>query len=404
MLEKIKAAAAVTSLVVLAGCGGGGGSDSSTNTPTPSGNDGTVTVASVSGPLDPLQDQVSTGVFDPLSTSVKDTPLESVVQCADQVVNQDVLDIADSVLVSLQAAATGGSLQPDPQAVAESLRAMVANMAQLLQALAADGTTCLSTTLSADQLADLASVLDGTPLAPLGDQLAPVLQQIIATIGGSGPVDGDLQLSTLATLVAQLNNALQFALAQIPAEAYDAPIVGGTLTTLSTALNDTTNLLYAVLTYDAATTNTALQTLLNNTVGNLLTNVVPLTTLEEQAGQPGALSGPILTATTQLAAAIGGAVGTILDPTFNQVLDGALAPVLDPIENEILPTIIGPIIDAIGGLGQGGDPTGPLSGTPLAPITNLLTSVLGTIGLGGGNTGSCPFANLPLLSNLCGLI
>ncbi|TJY59296.1 hypothetical protein E4T66_12910 [Sinimarinibacterium sp. CAU 1509] len=409
MRKSLVLTASLAGLVFLAGCGGGGGSSSPTDTtpPTPTAASGTVAV-SKSGPLDPLQTQLSANVFGPLASALGDTPLENVVNCADAIVAQDVIDIADTVLVSLQAAGAGAP-NPDPQALVDSLRSVVTDLVQMIQGLAGTGSACLSNVVSAEQIAGVLSQLDGTPLAPLSTQLGPVLARIVAMVGGSGPVDQDLQLSTIASLVNQLNVALQLALAQIPSTAYDAPVVGGALTTVSDALNDTSALLNAVLGYDSAATNLALQNLLNNTLGNLLTQVVPLETLEEQAGQPGAISTPLLANIAQLSALVGATVSSALDPVFTQLLDGALAPVLDPIENQVLPAILGPIFDAIGGMGANPDTSGPLAGTPLAAVTNLITGVLdgllgGAVGGGsGGGTGECLLMNVPILSILCGV-
>ncbi|MEW6167624.1 MAG: hypothetical protein AB1651_07995 [Pseudomonadota bacterium] len=399
MLKKCVYAAAVGGLVFLTGCSGGGGSDSPEG-PAPGGGD-EVVVQRVEGPLDPVQDQVSAGIFTPLSATLADTPLESVVQCIDSAVTYDTLDIADTVLVSLQAALRSGGgtpLDPDPEALAASLRALVADMARTLQALAGNTVACATGTFSLDELTG-ANPLAGSPLAALGTQLMPVFEQIIAQVGGSGAAPDDLQLTTVAALIAQLNLALQSALAQIPQEAYDAPIVGAALTTLSSTLNDTSALLGAALAYDAAGTGAALQTLLGNTLVGLLTEVVPVHMLEDQAGQPGVISGPIEDAIAQFTATLGANLGQVLDPVMSQLLAGALEPVLDPIENLILPTLLGALADALAA-GSGGDSTGPLAGTPLAPVVNLVTDVLSSL-LGGIGDSTCRFAGLPLLSRLC---
>jgi hypothetical protein len=212
----------------------------------------------------------------------------------------------------------------------------------------------------------------------------------------------------------QLNTALQAALAQIPAQAYEAPVVGGALSTISTALNDTQALLNSALNYNAAGTSSALQTLLDHLLVNVTTQIIPLASLEEQAGQPGVISSQIAQASSQLATLIAGTVGRVLSPAFDTLLNGALSPILDPIENQVLPAILGPLTAALSG-GASGGTGGALGGTVLAPVVNLVQQVLGALtgGLGGGTgtggtgtgtgTGAnCPFANFPLLSILCG--
>lgn len=404
IIRQCLTAAALSSLVFLAGCGGGSDAPATTTPPQPQ----SVDVARTAGPLDPVQDRVSESVLTPLGDAVVGTPLEGVIRCVDETVTYNVLDIADTVLVQLQATLQSGGgvpLSPDPQALAGSLTSLAANLTQLIESLAGQQGGCVGGAIALDRINPDSNPLAGTPLAPLGSALGPVLGQIVAVLNGSGSGGQDLQLSTVANLVAQLNLALQSALAQIPQDAYAAPVVGGALTTLSTALNDTSSLLSAVLAYDSAATRVQLQNILDNTLVNLLTEVLPVRAIEDQAGQPGLISDRIEDGAAQLAALLGSTVGTALGPVLDDVLAGALDPLLDPIENELLPALLGPLSDALaGGLGGGLGGGGPLAGTALAPVVNLVSGVLGTL-LGSANLGGtqCPFATLPLLSALCGL-
>lgn len=412
-IKLILSAAALSSLTFLAACGGGGGGSDSTDTPTnPSIGGGTV-----AGPLDPVQSQLSSSVITPLADSVSGTPLKSVLVCADTIVNQNVLDIVDTVLAPLQAAAANPSAI-NQAALTDAMNSLVVNLSTLLQGLAGQAATCSADgSLSLDQLQQVLTALNGTPLAPLSTQLGPVLQQIATQLSagsGGGTGGSDLQLASAAALVAQLNTALQSALAQIPAEAYEAPVVGGTLSTISTALNDTQALLNSALNYNAAGTSSALQSLLDHLLVNVTTQIVPLASIEDQAGQPGVISSQIAQASNQLATLVASTIGQVLSPAFDSLLNGALSPILDPIENQVLPAILGPLTAALSG-GTSGGTGGALGGTALAPVVNLLQQVLGTLtgGLGGstgtGGTGtgtgsgsSCPFASYPLLSILCG--
>jgi hypothetical protein len=391
--------AAVLGLTLLTACGGGGGGSDSSSDPAPSST--TITGVKVAGPLDPVQSQLSTSVLDPLASAVTGTPLESVVQCSDAIVNGSALDIADTILVALQAAAANPG-SADPAALADSLRLMVVNLTQLLQGLAGQTGACATNTLSLAQLQAALHALDGTPLAPLATQLEPVLAQIISTIGTGSGSGTTPSLATLASLAAQLNTAMQAAIAQIPASAYSAPIVGGALSAVTTALTDISTLLTAAANMNSAAASSALQALVTHAVTQLLTQVVPLSTLESQSGETGALSAQIAAAAAQLKTLLGGSVGTAPGSTaFGNSLLTALAPALTPIQT-LLPTILGPIMDALAGGTASGGTGGALAGTLLAPVVNIVSTVLGSLAGLGNSAGSCAFASIPLLSILCG--
>jgi hypothetical protein len=410
MIQKSPIAAIIGAGLLLSACGGGGSSSGSgtppqaTPPPTGSGSD-SIVVARVAGPLDPVQDQVSGGVFGPLSEAAAGTPLEAVIQCADETVTYNVLDLGDSVLAQLQATLLSGggtALNPDPSAMTAALGSLAANMTQLLESLAGLGEGCTANLLALDRIASGTNPLAGTPLEPLGAALTPVLGQIATAVNNANNSDQDLQLTTIATAISQLNLALQNGLAQVPAEAYEAPVAGAALTTLSTALNDTTALLEAVLAYDGAATGAGVQVLLENTLVNLLTGVVPVRDFEAQAGQPGLISSQIEAGAAQLSALLGQTVGTVTTPVLSNTLAGALDPLLDPIENELLPTLLGPLGEALAGTGTGS------ASNPLAPVLGIVETVIGTLvgGIGGGDpvpVEDCPFAGLPLLSVLCGI-
>ncbi|WP_348819786.1 hypothetical protein [Fontimonas sp. SYSU GA230001] len=403
-MKKSLIAGALGSLVFLSACSSGRSDEA--NSVTQRG-DGRVSAQSVSGPLDPVQGQLSDGVFIPLAAALSGTPLEGVVLCADQLVANDVLDIADGVLAQLQAAASGGGAQPDPAAVAASLQSLVVDLTGLLSALGGTGDGCLTRSLTLAQISAGGNPLAGTPLEPLGTALAPVLAQVAGALDATEGSGEDLQLTTVAALYSQINTALQSGLSQIPAPARSAPVVGGILTTLSTAFTDTNRLLGATLAYNASGTQMELGNTLYNTLVNVTTQVVPVAFIEQQAGQPGLISSQLRAAAAQFSAALASALGQVTTPVLSDVLAGAAEPVLDPIENQVLPAILGPIIDALasGGVGSGGS---PLSGTPLdAVVGTLITTLTGLLGGGGlGGLplgGSCPLASVPLLSVLCGL-
>lgn len=406
-LKSLCTASALSSLLLLAACGGGAGAGDPTE-PAPAST-AIVGSKALAGPLDPVQSQLTSSVIDPLSSSVSGTVLESVLACGNTIVNGDILDMADTVLAALQnSAANPGAA--DPAALTGSLRATVIDLTQMLESLAGHTVDCAQDWLAIERLNNLIANLEKTPLKPLAVALQPVLSRIIDTIGANADAP-PVQLATIAQLVAQLNSAMQSGMAKLPAGVYATPIVGGTLTTVSTSLGDLSALLGAATTYNAAATGVAVQNLLDHTLTNLLTVVVPLQSLEGQAGQMGVVSSQITGAAHQLSALVGSTVGHVLTPVFNSQLLATLNPVLAPVENLLLPTILGPITDALaGGTAQGGT-GGALAGSVLAPVVNIVSGVLGaltggsTAGTDGGTgaaASSCVFAKIPLLAVLCG--
>lgn len=413
MIKHVFHAAALGGLVFLTGCGGGGGGSSDSGTPSGIAIPKTVVGAKVAGPLDTVQTQLTDGVFDPLQSAVDGTVLGAVVQCTDQLVNQDVIDIADTLLVALQQQAANPA-GADPQALAGSLRALVVDLSQLLGSMAGEKVDCAVDILDVDRLQNLIAALEGTPLAPLAPLLQPVVTQIIEVVGADGT--SPASLAQIRDLIANLSTALQQGIAQLPEGALDSPIVGGALTTLATAIGDTQALLDAALRRDNAATSAALQALVEHTLSNLLTRVVPLQAIEENGGQPGLLSDRIKDAVENLTTVIGNTTGHVIDPTFDALLSGALGPVLQPVIDTVLPAVLGPITDALDQLTGGEGNTGPLAGTVLAPVVNLVETVLGDLlghvssgggtggtggDTGGGSGSQCVFANRPLLAPLC---
>jgi hypothetical protein len=379
-------AVALAATVFAAGCGGGGGGDGSTP-PNPGG--GGSTPAKVTGPLDVVQNPLSDAVLGQLANAVAGTPLEAVVTAVDKVVIEDLLDIVDVLALGLrQAQGNPAALAGVAGDVQQQVLKLALDLRSLLGALgpgAGGGTGSGGT----DPLA-------GTPLAPLSAALLPVLNPLISQLQSKDA--DDLQLSQLAALVDQLNTQLQAGLALVPADARNAPVVGGAFATLTGALTDVTSLLQAAGAYNGALTASRLETTVNNLLVNVLTKVVPLEFIETQSGRPGVLTGQIQAGVAQLAGVLGDNVGLVLTPVLEQLLAGALSPVLDPIENTVLPAVLTPIIDAIsGGVGSGGGPG--FLGTALGSVTSLVGGVVnGVLGqiVGGGSTPSCLFQGTPL--------
>ena len=408
--------------LLLTACGGGGGGGGSS-----SGGSEPAAYQGVAGPLDAVQEPLSTQVLSPLGDAAAGTPLEGAVSCVDQVVVQDTIDVLDSIL---------GAVDPtsmnDPQmafmAAAANIQAAVnellADLPALLTSLAGQG-DC-SGTGSGGGIADGNNPLAGTPLAPLGDALAPLFAAGSGFGGGFGGEGGqDLDLTSLQALTSQLAAAFNDGLSNLPAEVADAPVMGGLLTTLQSTFNDLNSTVAALDSGDGVATANAIAGTLDNLLSNLLVNVVPVGFIEEQAGQGGVFSNQIEGGIAAITEQLGGGLGMVLDPAFEglfgsatEQLIGGLNLLLTPIGEAITgglssggggagPT--GTPLDALlaplegvaaalsGGFGGGGE--GGLTGTPLDLILDPLASLL----QGGGGEGSCPLSDTPL-SSLCDLV
>lgn len=395
MTKKLLLASAMAVSVFAAGCGGGGsgGSDNNGN-----GGDGNGTVQpdfKVAGPLDVVQTPLSETVLTQLSGALAGTPLQGVITSVDRIVVQDLLNIVDALALGLQKAAS----EKNPAALAsatEDVRGSVVQLARDLQGLLGS----LAAGTGGNTTPGASNPLAGTPLAPLGNALSPILGQVISQVGSAQ--GKDLNLTQLAQVVAQINQQLQSGLQQIPAQASTAPVLGGVFTTLGTSLNDVTALLQAAGSYSGPATTMALQTTVGNLLDNVLTRIVPLEFAEGASGQNGTLTTPVRTGIAQLTAALGN-LGVVTTPVLEGLLGGALSPLLNPIENGVLPLVLNPIIDALrGGIGGGG--AGDLfSGTPLAglfgTLSGALTNALAPL-LGPLDPILNPICSLPLVGAL----
>ena len=394
--------------VMLAACNGG--SSSSSSTPTSSSpqsppvnrtvDDG------VNGPLDEVQRPLSEDVFSQIIAGAEGTPLEGSLDCVRQAVVIDTIDILDAIALALSEAASS----QDPAA----FEAAAGNIEFSLNELANDLPGALGALTGSDcNSADNGggntgtNPLAGTPVEPLGEALAPVLDQFPS---GGSPDSGqgqDADLNSLTLLTSQLAIAFQSGVASLPPEARSAPILGGVITTLSTAFNDINTTMLWFGRYEGELAATELEGALNRLLVNTLTQIVPVTFAEEQAGQPGVISDPIAAGVSQLTSALGENLLSVALPEVTNALNNDLAPVLDPIENTVLPAIL---LAAFSGLGEAqgdGDPISLLlgavtegltggSGGGSSPTGTPLDLLLGPlVDLGGGST-ACPFAGTPL--------
>ncbi len=340
----------------------------------------------VEGPLDALQTPLSEDVFGQLVAATTGTPLEGVLDCAGQAVVIDLLDVVDSIAVGLIEASEGSdptmALSNSSENIQLSLQELANDLPGALTALAGDD--CNGE--SGDGNGGFSggnNPLSGTPLAPLGDALAPVLAGLPAS---NSDVGDDMDLQSLSAFMHELSLAFQSGLDQVPAEAAEAPIFGGILKTLETAFIDLDNTLMPLGIYNGDAAADALEVTLNHLLVNILTEIVPLKFIEEQAGTPpGQFTGPIEEGVGMATAGLGDNLLSVALPQLADALNGPLSPVLGPIENEVLPAILGPITDALAG-GDGGDSASGPTGTPLDLLLGPITAALG----GGDSSGDGP--------------
>ena len=406
IIKKFLLSGALAACVIAAGCGGSsgssgsssGGGSSSSGGSSGSSSGASGTTVSVAGPLDTVQTTLSGSVLSQLETATAGTPLQGVLVCTDDVVNQNTLDVVDSILNALQNPASAASAPPQIQAL---LLEMANNLGGLLNSLAGKG-GCGSAAGSSSSSSGGGSVpvtnpLAGTPLAPLGDALLPILQKIqLQLAAGSSGGNG---LADLASLVDQLNAAFQTGMAQVPASAFSQPVVGGVLTTLKVTVGNLAAVVDALSTSNSAAFQSATQALLDNLLVNVLTQIVPTSFIETQAGKPGSITGPIDTAAATFAATVATALTQGEQQLLAALNSSQLAPVVNPVLNTLLPAILGPITQALAG--AGGSSSGGVTGTPLDALLGPLTTVL--TGILGGTGTTCVFANTPL-SALCKLL
>lgn len=376
--KALSGAAIFGSTLLLAACNSSGDSASLAAGPgAAAGSNGKSQV--IAGPLDPLQEQVVSGILGDQIGGTLPEPLGPTVQCAADTVNS-LLDTPDAILAALTAVPGGGdpaaALQGAADQVVGSLERFAAELQSTLTALAG-GEGCVTVAGGRSDGNPLSgNPLAGTPLAPIGDALEP----LVAALSGFSNNDGDGEdpnltsvTSTVAPLLAQLSDG--FAL--VPAEARSAPVLGGLLSTLETATADLSATLPAVGNYDALGTNAGVETLLNNLLSNVLLQVVPVALIDEQTGQDfsSQIQAGIDTATGTLAPF----TGQLITPLFNDVLNGAASPLLNPIES-LLAQILGnvplptgepatgnPLSGLLGGVAGNG------TGTPLDSLLALLT-------------------------------
>lgn len=341
----------VSAALVLSACGGSSSSRSTgddTNptptpapttapTPTPSPTtspDPTPTPdagAKVSGPLDPVQDQVVTGVVSNEIASQLPEPLSGSVMCAADALNH-LVDGPDAILAAAEGLATGA----DPFAAFNSAQADVQGAMERFAAQLQHTLVALADRGSCDPndagTAASTNPLGGTPLAPVGT----ALQDLIVTLEETGE---DPNLTSVTSLLAPALTDLSVALSAVPAEVQNAPVLGGVFATIVDALDDLAAVLPAVGNYEGDNTAAGIATLTENLLGNVLTGVLPVADIDAATGQN--FSAEIQAVIASVTNELGSGIGQVVTPLFNQGLNGALSPVLDPAEG-LLAVILNP--------------------------------------------------------------
>jgi hypothetical protein len=373
---------ALSASLLLTGCGGGGGGGGSS-----SGGE-TATYQGVEGPLDQAQEPLSEQVFGGLAAPLAGTPLEAPVECLNQVVVTDILDVLDSLAAAIDPASL-----TDPQA---ALEAATGNAQLAATELTADLPNLLASLVGAGDCEGGTASGTGNPLA--GTDLADLgagLEAVFANFGDPSEMD----LTQLSALFEQLSAAFSDGLTNVPAEITGAPILGGALTTLDVALADLATSVDALTSQDAAGTSSAIATTVQNLLTNVLVNVVPVGFIEEQSGQDGLFSAQIEDAINQLTIQLDSGLATILAPLFDgfATLQAALAGGMtggtgsgEGLTGTPLDTILAPLADLAASLSAGTGGEG-VTGTPLDLLLAPLVSAIE-----GGGAAACPLADTPL--------
>jgi hypothetical protein len=422
MFKKLLVSTASAATIALAACGGGGGADPITPPDTGGNNPPPPTQYNVAGPMDAVQAPMSSTVFGQLEAAADGTPLKALLVCADRTVNHDALDFADSIANALQAAAANGTssataLASTAPALNSSVMQLANDLQGLLNSIAGAG-GCGTNGLPVGAVTG-SNPLAGTPLSPLGTELMSVLANIRTAHPGSGGTT--LPLATLYALVSQLRDQFDVGLAGINTLAPETavtPLLSGTLLSVQQMLHDLEGLMQAVAATDPTAAKASLNALLDHSIANQLTRIVPLRFVEQQASQVGFFSLPVESGAGGVADLFTDAVGTVYTTqALKTALGEAFEPVVDPIATQVLPVFADQLVVALlhmqeiddastgtqldDALGALSNLLGPVGGVG-QPVNTVLSLIAGSVQSGSGGLPVCPSTN-PLLNLLCGL-
>lgn len=335
MLRKISVATAVALSIGLSACGGGGGGASGDG-----GGSVTPSSASISGPLDTVQTDVSTTVISPLVDATSGTALEGVLLCANSIVTYNTLDIADAFANGLANPSTLSSTTPAQAQAAVS--ALVSHLVGLLNSLAATAAnTSCSGTYAGSTIVPSNNPLTGTSLAALGTQLLPALTSAQQQLGGSST----LSASQLASILASLSTALNAGMSSISGVTDNAPVLSGVLV----AVQDSLAQLNTIAAHASAGANGVvlagdLQNLAETVLNDLLTQVMPVSDLQSLAGAgaPTDVLAELQAAVATLTASLGTNPTTALGSNpLSASGFSSLTPLVDSLSTELLSSFSG---------------------------------------------------------------
>ncbi len=355
----------------------------------------------VEGPLDPIQDALMGTVISGEIAVALPVPLGPATACLGDALNR-LVDGPDALLLALTGLPSGadpvGVLQAAGDQLAFSVEDFAAETQAALMVLGGQLDDC-----GGPRLPVAGNPLAGTPLEPVGASL----ENVLAALRGQGS-DDDENLGPLVDALAPALAELAGAFGMLPPEVKDAPVLGGLLGALETAVADLALTMPAVGAYDAMGTQAGVESLLNNLLANVLLGVLPVSEIDEATGQD--FSGQIQAGIDEATAALGDGLGLLITPLFDELLNGALEPVLDPVEG-LLAELLNPSGLAAGNPLDGllSDLAGNGTGTPLDALLALLAAgasghpLSDLTGLIGGDISAAPLEQLTGLLGGSGL-
>ena len=300
LLDKISkgiAPSVLSACLLLTGCGGGSGGG---------GGGEASNFQGVEGPLDTLQEPLSNQVLGGLSGALSGTPLEAPIECIDQLVVQDVLDVVDSILAVANPSQLN-NMQGVAGEITDNLKATVGE-------LVSDLPNLLASLVGASDCTGGGGSMSGNPLA--GTDLADLGASLEAIFVNSGDI-ALLDLHQIAYLLQDISDAFSDGIVGAAGPVTEAPILGGTLVTLDTALADLAGLVTAVADQDGDAAGYAVGATVENLLNNVLTQIVPIGFIEDKSGQIGLFSQPIETAVGTLGGQLSSGLPVVLDPLFD---------------------------------------------------------------------------------------
>lgn len=367
--------------VLLTACGGSSDSPSNsapTSTPAPTSNPnptatpaptnnptatpaptGAPTGSKVSGPLDPLQDNVVSSIVANTVAPQLPAPLNSVAGCVANALNS-LVDVPDA---AINFAKTPGAGNPADLAtqVQTSLTDFASQLKNTAFALNGEG-SCTDEHNDPNQF-------DGNPFAdtPL-EGLTDGLNQLTAALD-SQAAEETPDISTLVMAVSGPMTTIQQQLGTLPVG--NIPVIGDLFGTLTQTTTDLNSILGSISSFDQSTTQAGVTTLVTNLLEGVALGVIPAggsdfaDNFNLAPGQsPSDAAGQIQTLINTLSGGFGGNLANLIPGNFSTQLTSIMSPSKASFSN-----LLGganPLEGVLGGLaGQGAN-------NPLEMLTSLL--------------------------------